>query len=133
MGTEDAEIDERKINHAVEMSQLSEVVADLPEGVNTLIGENGVRLSGGQRQRVALARAFYHERDIIVMDEATSSLDNETEKEVINTIKRLKGNKTLIVIAHRLSTVEHCDVLYRLEKGSISAVGSFQEVIGAAV
>ncbi|EKD70942.1 MAG: ABC transporter-like protein, partial [uncultured bacterium] len=82
-----------------------------------------------QRQRIALARAFYHERDIVIMDEATSSLDNETEKEVIHSIKKLKGIKTLIVIAHRLSTVEHCDLLYRLEKGSIVKAGTFQEVV----
>ena len=88
-------------------------------------------LSRGQRQRVALARAFYHERDIIVMDEATSSLDNKTEMEIINTIKRLKGKKTLIIIAHRLTTVEHCDILYKLEHGQITSIGSFQEVVGA--
>lgn len=129
MGTEDSEIDDQKINHAIEMAQLSDVVVDLPDGVNTLIGENGVRLSGGQRQRVALARALYYEREIIVMDEATSSLDNETEHEVINSIKRLHGVKTLIVIAHRLTTIQHCDVVYKLEKGRIVAQGSFDEVV----
>jgi len=133
LGIDDDKIDEARIRNAVQMAQLTEVVLQLPKGLDTLIGENGVRLSGGQRQRVALARAFYHERDIIVMDEATSSLDNETESEVINTVKRLKGNKTLIVIAHRLTTVEHCDVLYRLEKGSITAMGSFEEVVGVAI
>ena len=130
LGIEDEAIDETRVWNAVKMAQLTEVVHHLPQGINTVIGENGVRLSGGQRQRVALARAFYHERDIIVMDEATSSLDHETESEVINTIKRLKGSKTLIVIAHRLTTVEHCDVLYRLDHGRVSAVGSFQEVVG---
>lgn len=133
LGITDEEIDEKRVLNAIQMAQLTEVVNELPQGLDTIIGENGVRLSGGQRQRVALARAFYHERNIIIMDEATSSLDNETEKEVINTIKRLKGNKTLIVIAHRLTTVEHCDVLYRLEKGHITAVGSFQEVVGQVV
>ena len=113
------------------MAQLTEVVQNLPNGIDTSIGENGIRLSGGQRQRVALARAFYNERDIIILDEATSSLDNETEKEVINTIKRLKGKKTLIVIAHRLPTVAHCDVLYRLENGAISQAGTFNEVVGS--
>ena len=130
LGVEDHEIDEKRVLNSINMAQLSEVVNHLPNGLDTAIGEAGIRLSGGQRQRVALARAFYHERDVIIMDEATSSLDNETEKEVINTIKLLKGNKTLIVIAHRLSTVEHCDVLYRLDHGRVSAVGSFQEVIG---
>ncbi len=133
LGMEDHEIDAEKIFKTIEMAQLNEVVNELPLGLNTIIGENGIRLSGGQRQRVALARALYHERDIIIMDEATSSLDNETEKEVINTIKRLKGNKTLIVIAHRLSTVEHCDILYKLEKGEIVAAGSFHTVIGRPI
>ena len=130
MGTEDKYIDEQKLNEAIEMAQLSDVVADLPNGVDTLIGENGVLLSGGQRQRVALARAFYYDREIIVMDEATSSLDNETEREVINAIKRLHGVKTLIVIAHRLSTIQYCYVIYKLEKGKIVAQGTFGEVVG---
>lgn len=130
-GIEDEEIDNRRLWDVINMAQLTEVVQGLPNGIDTSIGQNGIRLSGGQRQRVALARAFYNERDIIVMDEATSSLDNDTEREVINTIKRLKGNKTLIVIAHRLSTVEHCDLLYRLEKGSISKEGTFKEVVGS--
>jgi ATP-binding cassette, subfamily B, bacterial PglK len=131
LGVDDENIDEVRVWNAIKMAQLNEVAHQLQHGADTLLGENGARLSGGQRQRVALARAFYHERDIIIMDEATSSLDHETENEVINTIKRLKGNKTLIVIAHRLTTVEHCDVLYRLEAGRITAVGSFQEVVGA--
>ncbi len=130
MGTEDKDINYEKLNKAIDMAQLSEVVADLPDGADTLIGENGVRLSGGQRQRVALARAFYYEREIIIMDEATSSLDNETEHEVINSIKKLHGIKTLIVIAHRLSTIQYCDIIYKLEKGKIIAQGSFDEVVG---
>ena len=90
-------------------------MGQLPQGINTFLGERGVRLSGGQRQRVALARAFYHGRDVLVMDEATSALDNETEKEIVAEIQRLKGQKTMIVIAHRLTTVKHCDRIYRLE------------------
>lgn len=130
-GIEDSKIDNKKLWDAIDMAQLSDVIQHLPDGIDTSVGENGIRFSGGQRQRIALARAFYSERDIIVMDEATSALDNETEKEVINTIKQLKGKKTLIVIAHRLSTVEHCDILYRLENGIISKVGSFDEVVGS--
>ena len=129
MGTEDTEIDNQKLNQAITMAQLVDVVAELPNGVDTLIGENGVRLSGGQRQRVALARAFYYEREIIIMDEATSALDNETEHEVINAIKKLHGVKTLIVIAHRLTTLRYCDVIYKLEKGRIVAQVSFDEVV----
>ena len=101
----------------------------LPKGVETLLGEHGVRLSGGQRQRVALARAFYHGRNVLIMDEATSSLDNETEKEIVEEIKHLKGNKTLIVIAHRLTTVQHCDQIYLLKNGRIVESGSFNQVV----
>ena len=93
------------------------------------ISSLGVRLSGGQRQRVALARAFYHGRNVLVMDEATSSLDNETEKEIIDQIKLLKGEKTIIVIAHRLSTVKHCDIIYKIEKGTIAKKGTFNDVV----
>ncbi|OGT25415.1 MAG: hypothetical protein A3I77_03725 [Gammaproteobacteria bacterium RIFCSPLOWO2_02_FULL_42_14] len=133
MGIVDSEIDDCKLKNAIEMAQLTEVVSELPHGVDTRIGENGVLLSGGQRQRVAIARAFYHEREIIIMDEATSSLDNETEREVINSIKKLHGIKTLIVIAHRLSTIQYCDVVYKLEKGKIIAHGHFDEVVSASV
>jgi len=102
---------------ALKQSQLSTLLDRLPQGVDTLLGERGIRLSGGQRQRVALARAFYHGRDVLIMDEATSALDNETEKEIVSEIQLLKGKKTLIVIAHRLSTIEHCDRILRLERG----------------
>lgn len=88
------------------------------------------QLSGGQRQRVALARAFYHNREILVMDEATSALDSETESEIVNEIKLLKGNKTLIVIAHRLSTVKHCDYIYKIDKGKIVEKGNYESVVG---
>ncbi|HLB41624.1 MAG TPA: ABC transporter ATP-binding protein [Gammaproteobacteria bacterium] len=129
-GIDDEKIDKARLWNAINMARLEEVIEHLLNGVETPIGENGVKLSGGQRQRVALARAFYHEREIIVLDEATSSLDNNTEDEIINTLKELKNKKTLIVIAHRSSTVEHCDVLYRLERGSVVASGTYPEVVG---
>ena len=88
-----------------------------------------MRLSGGQRQRIALARAFYHERNVIVLDEATSALDNETEREIIYEIEQLKGKKTVIVIAHRLSTVQNCDRIYLLKDGEIVKYGSPPEVL----
>ena len=110
-------------------ARLLETVEKLPQGFNTVLGERGIRLSGGQRQRVALARAFYHEREVLVMDEATSALDNETELEIIEEVKLLKGQKTLIVIAHRLSTVQHCDMIYRLECGKIIESGTPDEVL----
>ena len=97
--------------------------------MDTILGEHGVRLSGGQRQRVALARAFYHQRNILVLDEATSALDNETEQEIVEEIKHFKGEKTLIVIAHRLTTVQHCDRIYRLENGRITEEGTYEEVV----
>ena len=88
-----------------------------------------MKLSGGQRQRIALARAFYHGRNVLVMDEATSALDNETEQEIVEEIERLKGKKTMIVIAHRLSTLQHCDRIYELKNGSITNCGKYQEVV----
>ena len=129
LGVEDNKIDHEKINRVIQQSQLIDVVANLPDGIDTKIGENGTRLSGGQRQRVALARALYYEREVIIMDEATSSLDNETENEVINSIKQLQGIKTLIIIAHRLTTIKHCDVIFKFEKGRIVSSGRFDEVV----
>jgi ATP-binding cassette, subfamily B, bacterial PglK len=121
-------INDKKIMEAIDQAQLSELVNQLPEGLDTKIGERGVRVSGGQRQRIALARAFYHDRNILIMDEATSALDNETEKEIVREIKNLKGKKTLIVIAHRLSTIEHCDCIYKLKDGCIIEKGTYKEV-----
>ena len=118
LGVPDEEIDMKKVELALRQSQLFSLLGQLPQGVETLLGERGIRLSGGQRQRVALARAFYHDRDVLIMDEATSALDNETEREIVSEIQLLKGEKTLIVIAHRLSTIEHCDRILRLEQGS---------------
>jgi len=122
-------INEKKIEFAIKKAHLNELVQQLPEGLDTALGEHGIRLSGGQRQRVSLARAFYNERSVLVMDEATSALDTETEYEVIEEIKRLKGKVTMLVIAHRFATVEHCDRIYKLEKGRIVAVGSPDEII----
>jgi len=133
LGIVDEEIDEHRLMSALDKARLLELVEQLPEGIDTLLGEKGVRLSGGQRQRVALARAFYHERDVLVMDEATSALDNETEQEIVEEIQRLKGKKTMIVIAHRLTTVQHCDRIYKMEKGKIVASGTPQEILDAIV
>jgi ABC-type protease/lipase transport system fused ATPase/permease subunit len=108
---------------------LEELVHQLPDGTDTILGERSVRLSGGQRQRVALARAFYHGRSVLVMDEATSALDNETEREIVEEIRRLKGQKTLIVIAHRVTTVQYCDRIYRLQDGAMVEQGTYDRVI----
>jgi ATP-binding cassette, subfamily B, bacterial PglK len=119
LGLEDNEIDDDALKKALNKAQLNGLIDQLEQGVNTMIGENGVRLSGGQRQRIALARAFYHNRNVLVLDEATSALDNETESEIVEEIRRLKGKVTMIVIAHRHSTIEHCDRIFRLEEGGI--------------
>jgi len=128
-GESEALIDTIRLQKAIQMAQLEEVIANLPHGVNSWVGENGIKLSGGQRQRIALARAFYYEREIIVMDEATAALDNETEQEVVKAIKELHQIKTLIIIAHRYTTVQHCDIIFRLEKGRMVETGTFDDVI----
>lgn len=128
-GLPDELIDIDKLYQAIEAAQLSEVVNSLPNGIDTRVGERGVLLSGGQRQRIGIARALYYEREILVLDEATAALDNETEKLVTDAINALSGKKTLIVIAHRLSTVEHCDRIYQIEKGRVVKYGSYKEVI----
>lgn len=119
------DIDDDKIWGALEEAQLVDFVKSLEEGVNTVVGERGVRLSGGQRQRIGIARALYHNPDILVLDEATSALDNETETAVMEAISRLMGNKTLIIIAHRLSTIKNCDYIYQVSEGNVSMVENF--------
>lgn len=128
-GVPDHLIDQNKLKKAIQMAQLSEVVDQLLDGVKTIIGERGVLLSGGQRQRVGIARVLYHEREILVFDEATAALDTETEHLITESTKALAGNKTIIIIAHRLSTIEHCDCIYQLEQGRIIKSGSYQEVV----
>lgn len=124
LGVENAEIDDASLEVALRKSFLHEYVNQLPGGVETVLGERGVKSSGGQRQRIALARAFYHGRNVLVMDEATSAIDYETEREIIEEIKKLYGKKTIIVIAHRLNTVQHCDRIYRLKEGRIIEAGT---------
>ena len=127
LGIEVSEINDLKVENALRQARLMELVEQLPQGVNTLLGERGIRLSGGQRQRIAIARAFYHERSILVLDESTSALDNNTEKEIVNEIKYLKGMKTMIVIAHRLTTLQHCDRIYELKDGQFTKSGTYEE------
>lgn len=128
-GVADHLIDKNRLKKAIEMAQLSEVVEQLPDGIKTVVGEAGVLLSGGQRQRVGIARVLYHEREILVFDEATAALDTETEHLITQATKALAGTKTIIIIAHRLSTIEHCDCIYQLEQGRILKSGSYQQVI----
>jgi len=119
LGVNEQDIDIDLLNSTLKRVSLSGLIEQLPDGIDTELGERGVRLSGGQRQRISLARAFYHKRDVLVLDESTSALDNETEKEIVDEIKRLKGDITMIVIAHRFSTIENCDVIYRIHNGEI--------------
>ena len=133
LGIADPEIDDGRLGVALQMAQLDEFVASLPDGLDTFVGERGIRLSGGQRQRVGIARALYHQPDVLVFDEATSSLDNATETEVTKAIEALHGLKTLVVIAHRLTTVRHCDRLVFLVDGRVSACGTFEELLQSSV
>ncbi len=121
-------IDDDALRSAIRSAQLEEFVASLPDGMETVVGERGVRLSGGQRQRIGIARALYNNPDVLVLDEATSSLDTETEHGVMQAVQALQGDKTVIIVAHRLSTVEYCDRLYRLENAQIVDEGTFIEV-----
>ncbi|MCR5674771.1 MAG: ABC transporter ATP-binding protein/permease [Lachnospiraceae bacterium] len=114
-GVPDDEIDDEQVWAALKEAQLDEFVRGLPEGLDTTIGERGIRLSGGQRQRISIARALFDDPEVLVLDEATSALDNETEAAIMDSINRLHGRKTLIIIAHRLQTIEKCDLVYRIE------------------
>jgi ATP-binding cassette, subfamily B, bacterial PglK len=128
-GLSDDQIDDQAVQRAIDAAQLRDFVASLPEGVCTFVGERGIRLSGGQRQRIGIARALYHDPSILVLDEATSSLDTEAESDVMEAVNKLHGRKTLVVVAHRLSTVAQCDRLYRLEKGTVIAEGTPEKVL----
>lgn len=116
-GYADEDIDDEKVWRALKEAQLDEFVRSLPEGLDTGIGERGIRISGGQRQRIGIARALFEDPEVLVLDEATSALDNETEAAIMDSINRLHGRKTLIIIAHRLQTIEKCDMVYRVEGG----------------
>ncbi|MCI8790711.1 MAG: ABC transporter ATP-binding protein [Lachnospiraceae bacterium] len=118
-GVHDQDIDEERIWEVLREAQLDEFVKSLPEGLDTGIGERGIRLSGGQRQRIGIARALYYDPEVLILDEATSALDNDTEAAIMDSINRLHGRKTLVIIAHRLQTIEKCDVVYRVEDGKI--------------
>src|SRR5699024_10684835 len=128
-GLKPEHIDPEKLDHAVRLSGLKELVDSLPEGVETRVGERGVQLSGGQRQRIGIARALYHQAQVLVFDEATSALDGITEKFIMDAIHGLGGEKTIILIAHRLKTVEQCDIIYMLSKGKVVDQGSYQQLL----
>ena len=122
------EVDMARLWNALQSARLDEYIQQLPQGVYTEVGERGVRLSGGQRQRLGIARAIYFDPEVLVMDEATSALDNQTEVEVMEALENLKANRTIIMIAHRLSTVRDCDRLYYLKDGQLASQGGFDSL-----
>jgi ABC-type multidrug transport system fused ATPase/permease subunit len=128
LGISDDRIDEAAVRRAASAARLDELLAHLPDGFDTAIGERGIRLSGGERQRVSIARALYHEPALIVLDEATSALDPGTEREVAQAIERLRGDRTIIVVAHRITTVERCDRVLVLAGGRIAAEGRYADL-----
>lgn len=127
-GIEKGEIDEEHVQEALRLAQIDAFVASLPEGLETKVGELGVRLSGGQRQRLGLARALYHRPTVLVLDEATSALDSDTEARIVSTIASLRRSLTIITVAHRLSTLKHCDRIYFLRDGLVVDVGTVEEL-----
>lgn len=127
-GVEDSSIDDRKVWRALEAARLAEKFREHPDGLNANVGERGVRLSGGERQRIGIARALFHEPDILVFDEATSALDNQTEREVAETINSLRTSKTLIMVAHRMSSIINCDRIHFMRSGTVVDSGTFEEI-----
>ena len=122
-GIEEEKIDHNKINQVLKASQLSKFISELENGVETMVGDRGIQLSGGQRQRIGIARALYHNPSVLIFDEATASLDDQTEKQVMRSIYNLKQNKTMIIIAHRISTLNQCDKIYEIKHGQIKLKG----------
>jgi len=127
-GQEKDEIDENQLKQALSLSKLDEFVESLPNTINTFVGNRGVKLSGGQLQRLGIARCLYQNPNVLLMDEATSSLDYETEREIVQSINNIKKNKTVIVIAHRQSTIKNSDIIYYLRDGKLIDKGNFEEL-----
>jgi ABC-type multidrug transport system fused ATPase/permease subunit len=130
LGVSREAIDRERLLVAAQLAQLDELVANLPDGYDHVVGERGVRLSGGQRQRIGIARALYADASVLILDEATNALDGLTEQEMIATIVRLRGRYTIIVIAHRLSTVRPCDVIFEFDHGKVTGSGTYEGLLG---
>ncbi len=128
-GIPEEKISGEALDHAIKSARLDDFVKELPDGLETKVGERGVRLSGGQRQRIGIARALYHNPEVLVLDEATSALDVKTESEVMEAVNALHGQKTIIIVAHRMSTVERCDRLFRLEAGRLVSEGTPLQIL----
>jgi ATP-binding cassette subfamily B protein len=134
-GVSPEEIDIGRVRSAARMAQIASTIEAWNSQYDTVVGERGVRLSGGQRQRIGIARALYKRADVIILDEATSALDNETEKAVMEAVEGLSDEVTIIIIAHRLTSLRHCDRLVEIANGKIGRIGSYNEIVerGAAV
>ena len=129
-GVSDGEIDHNAVQSVARVANLEQFITDeLPLGYETAVGERGVRLSGGQRQRIGIARALYHDPEVLILDEATSALDGITEDAVMEAIRNLSHKKTLIIVAHRLTTLKNCDIIYMLDQGCVVAQGTYQELM----
>ncbi len=128
-GVSENQIQEDQVWNSVRLAQLEEFIKTLPHGLDTMVGEHGDRVSGGQRQRIGIARSLYYNPEVLVMDEATAALDNETEKALMQSIENLSGKKTIIIIAHRFTTVQNCDIIYFMKEGRIQGSGTFNELL----
>jgi ABC-type multidrug transport system fused ATPase/permease subunit len=129
LGIPEEQIDHAAVKRAAQMAQAEEFISQLPDGYGTMVGERGVKLSGGQRQRLGIARALYHNPDVLVFDEATSALDGMTEDAVMQAVQSLSAERTMILIAHRLRTVQACHRIVMLEAGRVVADGSYDELM----
>jgi ABC-type multidrug transport system fused ATPase/permease subunit len=128
-GIPDEAIDEQRVQEVIDAAQLENVVANMSEGLDTIVGERGLKLSGGQRQRIGIARALYHRPQLLILDEGTSALDTETETYIMESVANLKGKLTILLIAHRYSTLHICDIVYKMEDGRIIRQGKLEELI----
>ena len=128
-GVEKENIDMNQIASVIKAASLDDFINNLPSGLQTMVGERGVRLSGGQKQRIGIARALYNNPTILLLDEATSALDSATEKEIMSTVFDLKNDKTILIVAHRLTTVKNCNIIYKLENGCIIEKGIPEKII----
>jgi ATP-binding cassette, subfamily B, bacterial PglK len=130
-GLAKADIDEAAVDEAVELAQLRDFIDSLPNGLDTVVGERGVRISGGQRQRLAIARALYRRPDVLIFDEGTSALDNTTERELMRALERLRGERTILLVAHRLTTVREADRIVFVQKGRCTGQGTYDELLAS--
>ena len=131
-GQQKNKIDHERVRRAASQAQIADIIETWPNGYQTIVGERGIRLSGGQRQRIGIARALYKQADVIVFDEATSALDNETERAVMQAIENLGDELTILIVAHRLTTLSSCTQIVELSEGCVKRVGTYADIVGRA-